>query len=282
MEAAQASTSKMAKEVEAVRDTVAKSQTEMQASLRQAQELVNSISKEKDVVDVFFARITKASPDPGTMTSAVTTDVRAGFSALEIARFYNFPTEFDGRGQKIGLIELGGGYRQKDLDAYFKELGLTSPKVTAISVDGGKNSPTGDANGPDGEVELDIEIAGAVAPGAEILVFFAPNTDKGFVDAIRKAVSDPNTRPSVMAISWGSPEDSWTAQTIEAMNQSFQMAASQGITVLASSGDNGVTDGNPGWQATRRFSGIESLGCQLWRIAHHRSREQDHIGSSLE
>jgi kumamolisin len=70
-------------------------------------------------------------------------------------------------------------------------LGISpGPKVTAISVDHGKNHSTGDPNGPDGEVMLDIEVVGAIAPQANIAVYFAPNTDAGFLDAITTAIHE--------------------------------------------------------------------------------------------
>ena len=50
---------------------------------------------------------------------------------------------------------------------------------------------------------LDIEVAAAVAPGANIVVYFAPNTDQGFIDAIGTAVHDTKNKPSVISISWG-------------------------------------------------------------------------------
>src|SRR5260221_8172116 len=79
------------------------------------------------------------------------------FNPTDLARLYNFPTSVTGQGETIGIVELGGGYQQTDLDAYFQQLGVTpAPQVTAVSVDGGENSPTGNANSADGEVELDI------------------------------------------------------------------------------------------------------------------------------
>jgi len=93
------------------------------------------------------------------------------------------------------------------------------PKVLAVSVDHGRNHPTGDPNGPDGEVMLDIEVAGAIAPGAKIAVYFAPNTDAGFLDAITTAIHDTRNRPSVISISWGGPESSWTQQSMTAFDQ---------------------------------------------------------------
>lgn len=117
------------------------------------------------------------------------------------------------------------------------------PKVRSVSVDGGYNQPTGNANGPDGEVMLDIEVAGAVAPGAKIVVYFAPNTDAGFLDAIKTAVHDVRNKPSVMSISWGTAEVNWTSQAMQAMDQAFQDAATLGVTVCCATGDSGSSDG---------------------------------------
>jgi kumamolisin len=164
------------------------------------------------------------------------------FTPIQIASMYDFP-EGTGQGQCIALIELGGGYRPADLKAYFAELGIPEPKVTAVSVDHGKNHPTGDGNGPDGEVMLDIEVAGAVAPAAHIAVYFSPNTDAGFLDAVTTAIHDTTNKPSVISISWGGPESSWTQQAMTAFDQAFQAAAAMGITVCVASGDNGSSDG---------------------------------------
>jgi len=164
------------------------------------------------------------------------------FTPTQIASAYGFPSG-TGAGQCVALIELGGGFRPADLDTYFQGLGVASPAVVAVSVDHGANSPTGDANGPDGEVMLDIEVVGAIAPEANIAVYFAPNTDAGFLDAITTAIHDATNRPSVISISWGGPEVSWTAQAMTAMDEAFQSAAAMGITVCVASGDNGSSDG---------------------------------------
>ena len=74
----------------------------------------------------------------------------------------------------------------------------------------------------DGEVMLDIEVSAAVAPGAAIAVYFAPNTDQGFIDAISTAVHDTTNKPSVISISWGGPESSWTAQSMAALDTACQ------------------------------------------------------------
>ena len=163
------------------------------------------------------------------------------YTPVQLAQLYGFPPG-DGQGQCIALIELGGGFRPADLTAYFSGLGVPAPTVTAVSVDHAKNQPT-NANGPDGEVMLDIEVAGAIAPGAHVAVYFAPNTDAGFLDAITTAAHDTANAPSVISISWGGPESTWTAQSLAAYDSAFQAAAAMGITVLVAAGDNGSSDG---------------------------------------
>src|SRR5580698_4261410 len=79
------------------------------------------------------------------------------FSAVQVTQLYSFPTNLNGSGQTIGILELGGGYTASDLQTYFSGLGLSVPNVVAVSVDGGTNSP-GDPNGAGGEVELDIQV----------------------------------------------------------------------------------------------------------------------------
>lgn len=164
------------------------------------------------------------------------------YTPLQLATLYGFP-EGTGQGRCVAIIELGGGYRPADLQAYFAGLKVSAPKVSAVSVDHGQNAPTGDANGPDGEVMLDIEVAGAIAPAANIAVYFAPNTDAGFLDAVTTAIHDTTNRPSVVSISWGSAESTWTAQAMTTMDDAFQAAAAMGITVCVASGDSGSSDG---------------------------------------
>ncbi len=168
--------------------------------------------------------------------------VGTSFTPPQLAKLYSFPTGLDGTGQCIGIIELGGGFKPADLKTYFAGLGLPAPSVKAIRVDGGRNHPT-NANSADGEVMLDIEVAAAVAPRASIAVYFAPNTNQGFLDAITTAVHDNINKPSVISISWGSAETNWTAQGMTQFDQAFQAAATMGVTVCCAAGDNGSSDG---------------------------------------
>jgi kumamolisin len=173
-------------------------------------------------------------------THAGATSPAGAFTASQLAQLYNFPAQLNGAGQTVAIIELGGGYRTADLQSYFSLIGLKQPKVSAVAVDGGLNQPGGDA---DGEVMLDIEVIGSIAPGAAIVVYFAPNTDQGFHDAISAAIHDTARKPSIISISWGGPEDSWTQQARDALNAALQDAATVGVTVTVAAGDDGSTDG---------------------------------------
>jgi len=167
------------------------------------------------------------------------------YTPVQVGALYGFPAGATATGQTIGLIELGGGYREADVTAYFKTLGLAAPAITAVSVDGGKNTP-GNADGADGEVMLDIEVCASIATGAKVAVYFAPNTDQGFIDAVTTAVHDTTHKPSVISISWGGPESSWTTQASTALNAACQAAAAVGVTITVACGDDGSTDGVSG------------------------------------
>lgn len=168
--------------------------------------------------------------------------VTTSYTPDQVALAYDFPPGTDGAGQSVAILELGGGYLQSDLDTYFRGLGIASPSVTAVGVDGATNKPGQDPNGADGEVMLDIEVVGAVAPGAAIVVYFAPNTDSGFLDALSRAAHAART-PVAISISWGQSEDGWTAQARTAFDQALQDASMLGATVTAAAGDNGSSDG---------------------------------------
>jgi kumamolisin len=168
--------------------------------------------------------------------------VSTSYTPVQLGRIYRFPDGTDGAGHTIAIIELGGGFEQADLDVYFAALGISGPVVTVVGVDGGANTPEHDPSGADGEVLLDIEVAGALAPAASLVVYFAPNTDAGFVDAVAAAAHATPT-PTAISISWGLYEDGWTAQARTALDDALADAAVLGVTVTAAAGDDGSTDG---------------------------------------
>jgi kumamolisin len=173
------------------------------------------------------------------------------FYPNEVARLYNFPSDLDGSGQCVGILEFGGGYVEDSLKTYFnKFLNMKMPEITSISVDGGGNNP-GVNPSVDVEVMLDIQIVGAVAPGAKIAVYFTPDISKDpyikygnkyIIDAFNTAINDKQNKPSVISISWGGPEIEWTENEMNLFNQLVIEAGIKGITVCVSSGDNGSSE----------------------------------------
>jgi kumamolisin len=160
-----------------------------------------------------------------------------GFTPPQLASLYNFPQSLDGTGQTIAILELGGGFHPQELITYFQNLGIsTPPSVTAATyTNGGTNSPGTNAldpNNPDVEVMLDIEVAGSIAPGAKIVVYFAPDaSDQSFLGVMNAILGDTVNKPNIVSISWGGPEDETTAQFRNEFDQLLQTAAQLGMTV---------------------------------------------------
>lgn len=170
----------------------------------------------------------------------------AGFTPDQVANLYNFPAGLTGAGQTIAILELGGGFRRRDLRTYFKALGLEPPSISVVNVGRGANAPEGNPDGADAEVMLDIEVAGAVAPGAKFVVYFAPNTNRGFFKAVNAVVNDNLHKPDILSISWGGAESTWTLRDMQSIDEVLQGAAAVGLSVFVAAGDAGATDGIPG------------------------------------
>lgn len=179
------------------------------------------------------------------------------FTPLQLATLYNFPTNLNGSGQRVGIIELGGGYVLSDITTYFSMLGIkATPNITDVSVDGAVNNPS-DTSGANVEVILDIEVVAALVPNASIFVYFAPNTLQGFYDAINAAI---NNNCGVISISWGAAEVYW-GSAMTTFNNLFSVASTKNITILAASGDNGSSDGTTGNNVDFPASSPYVLGC---------------------
>jgi kumamolisin len=178
-----------------------------------------------------------------------------GYTPPEVARMYGLPALTRGAGECIAIIEMndpdedgaaiGGGYSPTELATYFAGLGV-SPSVTAIGVAGGANLP-GISAGTDDEVTLDIEIAGSIASRAHIAVYFAPNTDPGWLAALGAAIHDRERKPSVLSISWAGDERDtiWLPSVKDATNDLFVDATLRSITICVASGDYGSSGDLP-------------------------------------
>jgi len=157
------------------------------------------------------------------------------FTPQGIARHYGFPRRADGSGQTIGVIALGGAVLRSDIAAFFEEMRLPRPQVTVVGVAGRAGG-----HAPSGEVTGDVQTAGGLAPGARIVVYMAPNTERGFLEAVSHAVHDRRRAPSVISISWGRNEMHWVRRTLRHFDDVLAEAAALGISVCCSSGDTGA------------------------------------------
>jgi kumamolisin len=221
---------------------------------------------------------------------------RAHFSPHDVADLYRFPKHATGEGQCIGVIELGGGYHRSDLENFFASLKLPMPKITDVSVDGTKNAPADLASlknfvtalnggkksaidaaecGKSGsrgfadlllstiETTMDVELVGAFAPGAEIVVYFASSSEQGVYHALTAALADKKYRPTVLSLSWGEQESSWSPKYMALIDDVLKNLSTVGVTVCVSSGDAGADNGSPDGKPSVNFpaSSPNALGC---------------------
>lgn len=165
----------------------------------------------------------------------------SGYSILDLMTAYDYPSGLDGRGQSVSILELGGVLRRSDLSASNTALNKPVPDLTVATVDPPANLQN---NNPlyDAEINMDAQIMAAVVPAAKQRIYIAANTSAGFVNAVGDAVHALPTT-TILSISWGKAEAAWTVQAMCALNEYLADAAALGITVLASAGDRGSTDG---------------------------------------
>ncbi len=170
------------------------------------------------------------------------------YTPQKVAELYSFPKVTPIRQVPIAVIELGGGFKMRQINRQFRAWNLPVPIIRSINVQSAMNH-WHNGQGADPEVVLDIIIAAATysyctGQAARILVVFARNSEEGFIRAIRKVANHPS-KP-VCSISWGGPESIWTNNGITRMNNNFSLGNNNGVTYFCASGDQGSSDGLPG------------------------------------
>jgi kumamolisin len=90
---------------------------------------------------------------------------------------------------------------------------------------------------------MDIELVGAIANGAKIVVYFAEPDEAGvgLVQAFHAAINDRQRRPSVISCSWGVYEECCGKPQVHSLERALEFASTVngGITVTCASGDWG-------------------------------------------
>ncbi|QMU71394.1 protease pro-enzyme activation domain-containing protein [Streptacidiphilus sp. P02-A3a] len=162
----------------------------------------------------------------------------SGVSPSQVDTAYRInQTGENGAGETVALWEFDG-YDSSDLSTYNSQYKLSGPAATTVSVDSADYDS--DPGQGEGEVELDSEVVRAVAPQATQLVYEAPNSDQGEIDIANAIVSADKV--SVISISWGSCEQDTTPSVMTAVNNTFEQAAAEGISIYSAAGDSGSRD----------------------------------------
>jgi subtilase family serine protease len=140
-----------------------------------------------------------------------------------------------GDNQTIALFELDG-YQLSDVSQYFQAYGQATPAISNVMVDNFNGAPGQGAI----EVELDMEVAGAMAPHANQIIYEGPNTTQGLNDTYNQIVHD--NKAHIVSISWGLCEANSGTAELQTLDNIFKQGASQGISFFAASGDSGAYD----------------------------------------
>jgi kumamolisin len=164
-------------------------------------------------------------------------------AVTELAVIYDFPeAEQKGSGQTIAILALGGRLDRDEFDQYCTSIGIEMPEVVEVSVDRGLPQ-LGDVPDEDAEVALDVYIIAALVPSARIAIYYAENTSQGFLNGLARAIYNDKLPASILCITWGMHEESWTLQAMWAIDELLADAKDLGVTVCCASGDMGFSDG---------------------------------------
>lgn len=186
------------------------------------------------------------------------------FTPLTLAEIYGFPS-FTGKGQTIALIALGGGYKVNEINYYFKYLKLDAvPNIVNVYIDGATNRPDNTLNSL--EVVMNIEICGAIANRATLVVYFAPNTSRGLYNAVNAAINDTTYNPKIISLSWGASENIWPLETLTSLNNLFASAVAKGINIFCASGNEGSNNKGPEPNAVFPASSPNVIACGGTRV----------------
>jgi subtilase family serine protease len=182
-----------------------------------------------------IAHAVTPGPCPSAGSQSTTPNSLGGYPAQQQAQLYGLSSQwaagFDGAGQTIAVYELGP-YSATDVSTYDACYGV-SPSITTTNVDGGTSGTAID------EATLDIEEITALAPGAAIKVYQAPNNGAGPIDLYQR-IADDNVA-SIVSVSWGDCEADPNG-SVAVEQPIFEQMAAQNQTVIAASGDNGSSD----------------------------------------
>jgi subtilase family serine protease len=174
----------------------------------------------------------------------------------DLATIYNmnplYAERISGQGQTIVVIEDSDLYTPDDWYTFRKTFGLAQkfpqgsfqqvhPQPSNNPNNGGPCADPG-VNGDDGEAAVDAEWASAAAPGAAIVLASCADTTTNFGGyiAMQNMLTGHGRPPGIFSISYLSPEPqngvSWNAY----INELYEIAVLQGVSVFVAAGDGGA------------------------------------------
>lgn len=205
-------------------------------------------------------------------------------SPLDVAEYYEFPADCSGSGQRIAILEFGGGYHEDDINSFLSDVGLPpTNRVKSICLAGGEIETMDkdllaeitNAVNEDGqaamqkygsdfgkwthmlEVTMDIELVAALAPEADIDVYFIGGSTQEFRRALYALAGDTASAdgqeinlPTVITDSWGKTESGYTPSGLSSLNGALDTLRRSRITVCCASGDFGSVGLAPDKPAT--------------------------------
>lgn len=175
------------------------------------------------------------------------------YTPKDVKTAYNYPAGLDGTGQTIVIVDAYGSPTvQEDLAAFDARFGIPAPPggLQVVCPAGCPNTTI--TNAPNAaaswaeETSLDVQWAHAMAPGAKLVLAVAPNPHGDAINSVEaKIFADPTYQGAIVSQSFGIPEylvNGNNAQILQGV-RNYELARANGITVLASAGDNGATNG---------------------------------------
>ncbi len=222
----------------------------------------------------------------------------------DVLKFYDFPSGH-GAGQTIVVAEFGApvnngklmppAYIASDVRAFCRRHRLSRPNVTIKPLDikplNERQYRTAMRRLPKGlkgilavetaETMMDVELVVGLCPKADIHVYFASWTQKGWIDFLDEVTALETTRPITVSVSYGLAEESpdWSDGAMESVNHRLQIAAMMGINICVSAGDDGIGCGQRGGRYHVEFpaSSPFTLGVGGTMLAHNGDRQLDEV-----